>query len=225
MLKYPSIKNLYKLDPETDYTRYDATQYARPEFGMLGSILWGMTEKIDGMNLRIIREADEDYPGSGIIKHRLKFKARTDKGRIPVFMEDRLAELFTLEKFAGAFDHDSPVCLYGEGYGAGIGKGGKYIADGVDFALFDVKVGDLWLQREDVADIAAKMNLTLAPYLGHTTLSMARVLVSRGFSTALPFASTDCMAEGVVLRPVVELFDRRGHRIIAKLKTEYFGKK
>ena len=221
MNKYGSIKNLHPLDPATDYKRYDRTLYSHPEFKMLQDIQWEMTEKIDGTNIRVIRDYYEDYPGSEIMRHKLKFLARTDKGQVPAFMLDRLVELFTLDAFAMAFDDDSPVCLYGEGFGARIGKGGgKYKSDGVDFALFDVKVGDLWLRREDVADIAENMGLQLVPTFGNAPLVIAEKIVSRGYGSCIPGA--DCRAEGLVLRPVEELFDRRGNRVIAKLKTEYY---
>jgi len=36
--------------------------------------------------------------------------------------------------------------------------GGNYIADGVDFVLFDVWINGIWLERENVEDIAEKLS-------------------------------------------------------------------
>jgi len=63
------------------------------------------------------------------------------------------------------------LCLYGEGYGAKIQKGGgNYITDGASFILFDVVVGGTWLERSNVIDIAAKLHILSVPLIGHGTL-------------------------------------------------------
>jgi len=102
----------------------------------------------------------------------VRFGGKTDNAQISSFLYDRLTEKFAIQtKFGGIFGSNS-VCLYGEGYGAKIQKGGgNYISDGVDFVLFDVKVGDWWLQREDVEDVAKKFNLDVVPIIGEWVLS------------------------------------------------------
>ena len=68
-------------------------------------------------------------------------------------MEIMRAESFSVEQVFGIDPVD--VTLYGEGYGARIQKGGgKYLAKSCDFVLFDVKIGDWWLRREAVDEIA-----------------------------------------------------------------------
>lgn len=108
--------------------------------------------------------------------------------------------------------------LYGEGYGAGIQKGGTYRPD-KSFILFDVMVdGKWWLDRESTYDIAAKLGVDVVPYLGRMTLDQIVEHVRSPFYSKLGTA----VAEGIVARPIEPLFDRKGERIIIKLKTKDF---
>ncbi len=96
--------------------------------------------------------------------------------------------------------------------------GGNYISGGVDFVLFDVKVGEWWLQREAVEEIAGKFDIGIVPLLGEGTLQDAVELARTGF----PSRWGNFLAEGLVLRPKTELRTRSGHRIITKIKHSDF---
>ena len=73
------------------------------------------------------------------------------------------------------------VLLFGEGYGPKIQGGGKYRED-QSFVLFDVKVGDWWLNREAVDDVAEKLDIESVPVIGHGTLQDAIDIVSSGIT-------------------------------------------
>ena len=90
--------------------------------------------------------------------------------------------------------------------------------DKVDFCLFDVKVGDWWLERKNVYEIAEKLGLLRPAIVGYGTIGAAVELVKRGFKSSFGKAS----AEGLVLRPTCELFKRNGKRIITKVKCRDF---
>lgn len=195
-------------------------QYALPEFEYLKDNTWVFTEKIDGTNVRVM------WGGAG-----LSFNGKSDNAQMPMFLITKLQELFdTTPKrklFKELFEQpnedgtiDEPeVCLYGEGYGAKIQKGGgNYIKDGVGFVLFDIKIGDMWLERENVEDIANKFGLKVAPIIGEGTLDDAIELAKKGFSSQWG----DFLAEGIVLRPKTELKTRRGDRVITKIKHKDF---
>ena len=124
--------------------------------------------------------------------------------------KDKLQEVFP----------DVPVVLYGEGYGAGIQKGGGY-SPTKKLILFDVLVdGKWWVSWENVKDVAAKLGLDVVPYLGKMTIESATEFVRVGFKSYLGDRSVD--AEGIVGRPLEALFDKKGHRLILKLKTKDF---
>ena len=110
------------------------------------------------------------------------------------------------------------MCLYGEGFGAKIQKGGGNYRKDQGFVLFDVVIDGIFLKREDVEDIANKLDIESVPIVGYGTLEDAVKTAKEGFcSNWGPFK-----AEGIVARPSVELLDRRGYRVITKIKCKDF---
>jgi hypothetical protein len=161
MIKYPKIQTVYLRDPDNKYKTLLDGQFALPEFEYLAENTWVWTEKIDGTNIRVIWE-----PALAILNESVTYKGRTDKAQTPSFLLDKLKQLLPLEKFTSLYP-EMPMTLYGEGYGAKIQKGGgNYIPDGVDFILFDILVDSHWLKREDIEDIASKLNINITPIVG-----------------------------------------------------------
>lgn len=210
---YHKIESVYVRDEKTH--KFIDGAWRLPEFEYLAGNEWICEEKLDGTNIRV------QWNGQAV-----RFGGKTDKAQIPMSLLDRLNALFTADKMEALWPIETDeegnflstdVCLYGEGIGAGIQKGGgHYKADGVDFVLFDVKVGPWWLRREDVGDVAERLGLTRAPVVQRGTLTDAIETVRAGFHSAWgPF-----LAEGLVCRPAVDLFARNGDRIITKIKTK-----
>ncbi len=206
-MKYHKIKTVYERDPENKYKTLILGKYATPELDYLKSNDWVFTEKVDGTNIRIMWDGEK-----------MRFGGRTDKAQIPTFLYDRLGDLFSetmlLDKFG-----DAEVILFGEGFGARIQKGGgNYIPDGVSFVLFDVYIG-MWLKREDVEEIAESLSIDVVPIVGEGTLVAAVNLAKDGITSTWG----DFPAEGLVMRPRVEMCTRAGHRVITKIKTKDFN--
>lgn len=215
MIKYPSIKTVFKRNPDNNYKTLLMGEYSMPEFEYLKDNLWDFTEKVDGMNIRVMYDSD-------VLDNNVSLRGRTDNAQLPMDLVERLQELFPIENFTKLWplddtEEDSIICLYGEGYGAGIQKGGKY-SDHKDFVLFDVKIGDCWLKREDVIDIAFKMGINSIPTIDIGNLSRLVELVR----SPQPSRWGDFEMEGIVARPLVELVDRFGNRVITKLKAKDF---
>lgn len=210
---YPKIQTIWKRD---ERGRIQEGRYSSPELEYLAANEWEFTEKVDGTNIRINWNPAHEQ---------LEFAGRTDRADIPPFLLERLNALFTEEKLAevlpvqGGADPDTATfTLYGEGYGARIQKGGgNYIADGVDFVLFDIKAGPWWLLRPGINMIAERLGIEAVPVLGIGTLAEACEMASIGFPSARWAGVTEC--EGLVLRPAVEMFSRAGDRILTKIKT------
>lgn len=207
MKEYLKIQSIYKRDEKTH--RFIEGEWSLPEFGYLKDNLWEATEKIDGTNVRV------DWDG---VNHDIKFGGRTDNAQMPIFLLDKLQELFPKEKFLEHYPELS-MTLYGEGYGAKIQKGGgNYISDGVDFALFDILIDGWWLYRGNAEAIAHNLGVKCVPLIGTTTLLEAQNTIIKGLQSRYG----DFEAEGMVLKPFVGLFNRKGHRIITKLKHKDF---
>lgn len=220
MKEYPKIQSLFKRDTKG---RMLFDQYSLPEFEYLKDCVWRFTEKVDGTNIRIMwRPSGDGYSspdglGSSISLGRT-IGGKTDNAQIPTFLFDKLIQMFPEELLKEVFG-EVPVCLYGEGYGAKIQKGGgNYIHDGVSFVLFDVLIDGWWLKQEDVSDIALKLNISTVPILGAGTLGTMVDTVRNGFDSTWGTFE----AEGIVARPGVGLMSRNGHRIITKLKHKDF---
>jgi len=206
MEEYNKIQSIFKRDEKTH--KFIEGQYSLPEFEYLKDNEWLYTEKIDGTNIRI-----GWIPEMGI-----NMGGRTDNAQIPTFLYQKLTDIFTNKKMRNVFP-DTEVMLCGEGYGAKIQKGGgNYIPGGVDFTLFDVKIGNWWLKQDDVEDIASKLGIKVVPRLGKGTLANAVLEVKNGVQSTFG----NFLAEGMVLRPAVELKSRNGHRVITKLKHRDF---
>ena len=209
---YPKIQTVFLRDPETKFKTLLEGQFAKPEFEYLKKCDWTCTEKIDGVNIRIGWDGED-----------VTFAGRTDQAQLYAPLVARLIELFPKEPFAEHFG-GKELTLFGEGYGAKIQKGGgNYIPDGVDFILFDVSVESceksfIWLERNNVDEIAGYFGIRSVPILGDYTLYEAVNIVEEGFKSKIGTH----MAEGLVMRPKVELCSRFGERIITKIKHRDF---
>jgi len=209
MTPYHKIESVFFRDEKTH--KFIDGAWRLPEFEYLTDAEWICEEKIDGTNIRVM------WYGSEVCFH-----GKTDNAQLYVPLLHRLQEVFSAAKLQEAFPPNADgtptaVCLYGEGYGAKIQKGGgQYIPDGVDFVLFDVKVGHWWLMRADVENVAMRLSLHSAPVRLRGTLQQAIDFTHAGFASQWgPFP-----AEGLVCRPAVDLFARNGDRIITKIKTK-----
>jgi len=203
MSKYHKIQTVFKRDPATNFKTLMEGEYSLPEFNYLTDNEWIWTEKVDGMNIRVYFTDDN-----------MIFKGRTDNAQIPATLFQKFTDLFL--PVVGQMP--AGTCLYGEGYGPKIQKGGGNYRKDQDFVLFDVRVGDIWLQRDDVEDVANNLGLDVVPIIGGGTLSRMVDTARRGFTSNWG----NFLAEGIVARPLVELNARNGGRIITKIKTKDF---
>lgn len=208
--EYHKIDTLFERDPKSF-----VVDPARLKASVLGTIdTWEVTEKIDGTNIRVmLSEVGE-----------VSFGGRTNAAMIPAELIQHLVKTFQQDKLKAVLWHDgvpTQVVLYGEGYGAGIQKGGGLYRPDKAFCLFDVLInGEWWLEREAVWDIAAQLKIPTVPYLGRFTLEQIVAMVREPYPSS--FGDGTAIAEGIVARPIETLFDRRGKRVIIKLKTKDF---
>ena len=217
-MEYPKIQTVFMRDENNIII---PTFFTRAEFLWLKDCKFRAEEKIDGTNIRV--EIDFDETGAC----NWEFAGRTDKAVIPEHLLSRLHQIFDGVNFHEVFNN--PPCgthatLYGEGYGYKIQScGSRYRKTTCDFILFDVKVGSWWLGRDNVIDIANKLNIDYVQQLGHMTLMEAIKFVYDGFKSTIAEDPT-LDAEGLVLKTPDNLLFRNGERIIMKIKTADFKK-
>ena len=212
MYEYHKIETVYCRD-ESGTRKLLPGLWRDPTVFYLSRLDWEWTEKIDGTNVRVIWNG-----------YKVDFRGRTDKAELPKHLLDRLTEIFggdeVEELFEQTFDEKTAV-LYGEGYGKKIQKDGeKYIPDGCDFILFDVLVGDVWLNRDDVDDVAETFGIAAVPIIGTGPIRDAIDFVKKHPQNTV--GTQEHEMEGLVCRPMLELKDKRGNRVIVKIKYKDF---
>lgn len=213
MSEYHKIETLYERDEKF---KVRPGVLKNPTYGLLKT--WQFTEKIDGTNIRVMWQPAVTGEAFAIGES-LRFGGKTDNAQIHADLIRHLYESVSAEKMREVFPETSAV-IYGEGYGAGIQKGGLY-SPTKKFIAFDVLVGDKWwLNWENTCDVARKLNLETVPFIGEFTLEEATEMVRVGFPSLI--GNGEMRAEGLVGRPGETLFDKKGHRLILKLKTKDF---
>ena len=205
MTEYPKIETLFERETNGSKKPIEG-QYRSPAVEYLADNTWSFTEKIDGTNIRV------HWDG-----HTVEFAGRTDRAQIPKDLLDYLNNTFGTPEAEEMFEQkfgDTDVILFGEGYGPKIQKGGAY-RDNVSFILFDVLIGDFWLKRNDLEDVARTFGIDVVPVIFEGTIAEAvRFVKTKPKST---FGTANM--EGLVGRPVVEMRDRMGKRVITKIKV------
>lgn len=209
-MEYTKIPNIYKRE-EFGNNKLIEGKFSTPELEYLAKADWVWTEKVDGTNIRIMWDG-----------HSVTFGGRTDKTQIPAHLVNKLNELFGGTNKEEIFEQhfgETPVILFGEGYGEKIQKGGGLYGP-VNFILFDVFINGVWIKREDVSEIAHTFGILCVPVVGHGDLYAAVEEIRKHPKSML----RDAELEGFVCRPACELRDRMGNRIIVKIKCRDFDK-
>lgn len=144
----------------------------------------------------------------------------------------RFVELFDQQTLGNAFRelfpvNEFPVIVYGEAYGGKQQGMSPTYGPALKFIVFDVKVGDQWQQVEQAHETATRLGLEFVDYAKiPTDLDAINAERDKPSTQAVRNGITEPkVREGVVLRPVLEVTDYRGNRIIAKHKREEFSER
>ena len=214
---YPKIQSVFKRNPDTNYRTFLAGQWSLPAFEYLQQCGWYATEKVDGMNMRIMVDDGGESVHIG---------GRTDRAEIPGDLLDHMARIGEVLRTDSLW-HGST--FFGEGYGPGIQKGGGNYRNDKGFILFDILDPEgHWVDRDTVEDIADEVDISVVPRVqpisGMTLWNWYHEISAQAGidDTASPLLP-DGGGEGVVLRPQTELVDGFGNRVIAKLKYKDFA--
>lgn len=210
MKEYHKIETLYLRDEKTH--KLLVGQFRNPTVGQCKDLKWVFTEKIDGTNIRVFWDG-----------HKVTFNGRTDNAQLHQELWKYINEKFCSSEVEQIFEQkfgSKEVYLFGEGYGAGIQKGGEYRKD-KGLILFDVQVGGVYLEYENIKNIAEIFGVEVVPVLLEGTIQEGiDYIKSHEFSS---IGSGKQVLEGVVGRLKQEMSDRFGNRMIVKIKREDFN--
>lgn len=208
MIEYHKIEGLYARDMEGSKKLMEGV-FRNPTVEFLKDNIWQFTEKIDGTNISVCWDG-----------HTVSFNGRTERAQIPAHLVNFLNATFGTSEAEQIFEEkfgETPVILFGEGYGPKIQSGGAYRPD-VSFILFDVFISGNWQPRESVEDVAKAFGIDVVPIIFEGTIQEGVDFVKTNPKSTIGTA----MMEGLVGRPKVELRDRCGKRVIVKIKVNDF---
>lgn len=223
MTKYPSIETVFVRDNTTKILNFGEIRVPEVECVKV----WSISEKVDGTNIRAI-----------VTRDGITIKGRTDAAQIPSGLEEAvLAALPAHEslinyfrEYGGRVDEDDwSVTFYGEGYGAGIQKGGVY-SDTKRFRVFDLILGEkTWVDDDEMRRVCQELAIPVVPFITYVsdlpvteddlTKLLPHSIVAiedKGDSTVTP--------EGIVAKPVHVLLDKYGDRVMWKLTHREWDK-
>lgn len=203
MHKYGKTYNIFKRSEDGKEVLHGV--YGRPEFEYLADLEWIFQEKIDGTNIRVI--FDENGHA--------EVRGRSNAAQVHT---DLLANILRgLPSADDVLAHGlANCCLYGEGYGPGIQKGGGNYRKDKGFILFDVFNSDsnAWYRPETVNIVGETLGIDVVPVIGVGKLSYGVSLVYLGLSSTFG----DFYAEGLIARPAVPLYFQDGTPVKCKIK-------
>lgn len=207
MQEYHKIDGLFERNTETK--KLEEGKFRNPGIEYLKDNPWEFTEKVDGTNIRI-----------GWDGHKVSFYGRTDKALIPAELTNRLIELFGGNENEELFEQkfgEKEVILIGEGYGGKI-QGKRGYSEKEDFILFDVMIEGCYLSRTAVKEIAEYFQIKVVPVILIGTIQQGIDYVKTKPKSVIGAE----ISEGLVGRPIFELNNNTGRRIITKIKTRDF---
>ena len=214
MYKYTKIETVFERDMNGSKKLIEGN-YRNEAVEFLKDHMWYFTEKVDGTNIGIYWDG-----------HKINYQGRTERAQIPANLMNKLIETFgsneTEELFEQMFGEKEAV-LFGEGYGAKIQKGGgNYISDGCDFILFDVYIpmSDTWLTRDGIINVAKAFGIKYVPIICIGTIQEAVDYIKTKPASLI---NPNHEMEGVVGKPLVDMYDRNYKRIIVKIKSNDFA--
>ena len=205
--EYHKIETLFERDMEGTKKLIEG-KFRNPLVEYIKDCEWIFTEKVDGTNIRI------HWDG-----HNVYFAGRTDNAQLPSPLVQELNKLFLGMQNEELFEQkfgERNVIFYGEGYGGKIQLGSAYSKE-QKFILFDVMVGGIFLERENVEEIAKSFNLEIVPVLIKGTVQEAVDYVKTKPNSTISIEEKE--SEGLVGTPLIRMNDAIGNRVIIKVKV------
>lgn len=209
MIEYNKIETLWKRDMDGTKKLLEG-EFRNPTVEFLKDNTWQFTEKVDGTNISVCWDG-----------HTITFNGRTERAQIPTHLLTYLLSIFKTSEAEQIFEEkfgETPVILFGEGYGPKIQKGGGNYRSDVSFILFDVLISGNYQPRESVENIAKAFGIDIVPIILEGTIDDGVSYVKKKPKSTMGTADM----EGLVGRPKIEMRDRCGKRVIVKIKAEDF---
>ena len=173
-----------------------------------GMKFWA-SEKIDGTSVGIKWDGE-----------RISFIGHTDKSQFNPRYLEYLQNRFGTPEFESCVEMifgDKPVIIYGEGISKDYNV--HYGFPEGEFIMYDISIDNgKFAERDVVYEVANKLDIKM-PFEARMTLDEAIEYVKARPQSVL---NSEYKMEGLVLRPMVELYLNNGERVITKIKVKDF---
>lgn len=204
MREYHKIETLFKFD---NSIKKFTNEFYNQNVEILKNHLWVFTEKVDGVNFRVCWDG-----------HKLTYAGRTDRAMFSDEQIDFIKDHLVNEEKEIMFEQifrETEVIVFGELYGNKIQNGGLYTdGKGLAFKVFDVLINDIYLTYESTKILCEQLNYDIVPIVLEGTINDGINYVKNNNISTFSKANL----EGLVGKPVGDLRDRLGKRIIVKIK-------
>lgn len=198
--KYPSIDNL---NHSVDVLNHECV----------------VTEKLHGTNARLMLSSDKGLVlGS---RNDVLYHDGQKVKELYGFVEWVLSK--NIETKLNALPKVKDFVFYGEFFGSNIQKGIKYCEE-KDFSVFDVlDPSGAFLEWKDVVCLCQTLGFKTVPviHVGRVDVAWLQSIRDNTSVVGAAYSNNDPNNtwEGVVIKPLVNVFDKHGNRIIAKYKS------
>ena len=220
--EYHKIQSLYKRNSDG---RFIDAAYSTDILALLTetSVPFRWTEKVDGTNIRI-----QLFPNGSF-----KVGGRTNNAQIPATLLQHLYSDLDLTERQREYNvvQDGPIVIYGEGFGGSIQNMGEIYGPEPQFIVYDIwvqdetnRLGGYWLYPNEVKGITNAFDLPTTHCYGIGPINEAEYMVKHADYESALTTDKSLPPEGVVGTPVTQLYDRRGQRVIVKMKGRDYAK-
>lgn len=183
-------------------------------------------EKYERYDLSI--ENTRNFVCNDIVVHNTSAHIKYRQGNLSFFSGGEQYEKFVAlfdpsvleKKFKANFLETDDVIVYGEAFGGKQQGMSDIYGKQLRFLAFDVKLNDKWLDVPAAEGLAEELEIGFVPYQ-KGPLSLAWLDCQRDKFSSVAVAPNK-MREGIVIRPLREMFYKDGSRVIYKHKRPEF---
>lgn len=178
--------------------------YRSPLLAYLTKSEWIYSRKVDGENIRIQWDGEQAL-----------WNGKTNSFQCSAEFTEYMNGTFLEEIFEEKFGRDKIVTIFGEKMGPKT-QGNELKLKEATLIIYDVNINGTWLSGVDVVEVAHYFGCrTVYAYMPH---GMKQESLHNLIMMCANGEFKDW--EGIVARPLVELKDQQGHRVIVKIKNK-----
>lgn len=179
---------------------------------MTDDMTWTVSEKLNGINTRIIWDG-----------YSIEVKGRNDKTELQGGQLDLQGDLIASQMDNGNFMFDElfgtkKVTIFGEVIGTKI-QGNPYKLGETQFKVFDILINDVWVSPEGITKIAEDLNMSTVM---HYTVRGWDNVMTNFIEIWKNCRKKKFYFEGLVAYPAHQPLTKKGERVITKIKVKDF---